>query len=72
MISCYMEKLEKTKYYASQTAIQESERGSLHVLSHNWIFNAPNIQNEEAYTELVENIRNSQLPDPKDEPEFFD
>ena len=40
--------LEKIKYYAIRIEFQE--RGSTHVHSFTWIFNAPIIENEAAYT----------------------
>ena len=53
--------LGKTKYYAICTEFQE--RGSPHVHSFIWIFNAPNIQNETAHIEFIEKTINAQLPD---------
>ena len=40
--------LEKIKYCAIRIEFQE--RGSTHVRSFTWIFNAPNTENEAAYT----------------------
>ena len=42
----------KTKYYAIRIEFQE--RGSPHVHSFIWIFNAPNVENEAAYIEFIE------------------
>ena len=61
--------LGKTKYYALRIEFQE--RGSPHVHSFIWIFNAPNIQDEEAYIQFVESTINAQLPDFNDQPELF-
>ena len=44
--------LGKTKYYA--ICIEFQERGSPYVHPFIWIFNAPNIENEAAYIELIE------------------
>ena len=44
--------LGKTKYYAIRIEFQE--RGSPHVHSFIWIFNAPNTENETAYIEFIE------------------
>ena len=41
--------LGKTKYYAIRFEFEK--RGSPHVHSYIWIFNAPNIQNEAAHIE---------------------
>ena len=41
--------LTKTKYFTIRMEFQE--RGSLHVHSFIWIFNAPNIENEATYIE---------------------
>ena len=43
--------LSKTKYYAVRTEFQE--RGSSHVHSYIWIFNAPNIENKAAYIDFM-------------------
>ena len=58
--------LGKTKYYAIRIEFQE--RGSPHVHSFIWIFNAPNIQNETAYIEFIEKTINAQLLDHLKEP----
>ena len=42
----------KTKYYAIRIEFQE--RGSPHVHSFIWIFNAPSIQNEADYIDFIE------------------
>ena len=55
-----------TKYYAIRIELQE--RGSTHVHSFTWIFNAPNIQNEAAYISFIEQKINSQYPDPLNDP----
>ena len=44
--------LGKTKYYAIRIEFQE--RGSPHVHSFIWIFNASNTENETAYIEFIE------------------
>ena len=51
----------KTKYYA--ICIEFQERGSPHVHSFIWIFNALNIQDETADIEIIEKAINAQLPD---------
>ena len=51
--------LGKTKYYA--ICIEFQERGSPYVHPFIWIFNAPNIENEAAYIELIEKKINGQL-----------
>ena len=61
--------LGKTKYYAIRIEFQE--RGSPHLYSFIWIFNAPNIENEAAYIEFIEKTINSQLPNHLSDPEFF-
>ena len=48
--------LGKTKYYAIR--IEFKERGSPHVHSFLWIFNALNIENEAAYIEFIEKTIN--------------
>ena len=60
----------KTKYYAIRIEFQES--GSPHVHSFIWIFNAPNIENEATYIEVIEKTINAQLPDHLNEPELFE
>ena len=60
----------KTKYYA--IGIEFQERGSPHVHSFIWVFNAPNIQNETAYIEFTEKKINAQLSDRLKDPEFFE
>ena len=61
--------LGKTKYTIHK---QFPERGSPHVLSFVWIFNTPNIENEAAYIEFIEESINSQLPDHLNDPEPFE
>ena len=46
--------------------------GSPHVHSSIWIFNAPNIQNETAYTEFIEKTINTQLPHHLKDLELFE
>ena len=53
--------LGKTKYYA--TRIEFRERSNPHASSFLWIFNAPNIQNENANIEFIEKTINAQFPD---------
>ena len=53
--------LGKTKYYAIRIEFQE--RGSPHVHSFIWIFNATNIQNEDAHIEFIEKAINAHLQD---------
>ena len=62
--------LGETKYYAIRIEFQE--RGSPHVHSFIWIFNAPNIENEAAYIEIIEKTINAQLPDYLNDPEAFE
>ena len=62
-------RLGKTKYYA--ILIEFQERGSPHVHSFIWIFNAPNIQNETAYIKFIEKTTNAQLPDHLKKAELF-
>ena len=62
--------LRKTKYYAIH--IESQERGSPYVQSFIWVFNAPNIENKPAYTELIEKTINAQLPDNLPNPELFE
>ena len=52
--------LGKTKYYA--IGIEFQEGGSPHVYSFIWIFNAPNIENQSVYIELIQKTINAQLP----------
>ena len=61
--------LGKTKYYAIRIEFQE--RGSPHVYSFIWIFNAPNIENEAAYIEFIDKTINLQLPNHLSDPELF-
>ena len=51
--------LGKTKYH--DVHIEFQERGSPHVHSLIWIFNAPNIQNKAAYIEFIEKTINALL-----------
>ena len=60
----------KTKYYAIRIEFQE--RGSPHVYSFIWIFNAPNVENEAAYIEFIEKTINAQSPNHFNDPEFFE
>ena len=60
--------LGKTKYYAIRIEFQE--RGSAHVHSFIWTFNAPNIENEAAYIEFIEKTISAQLPDHLNDPEL--
>ena len=60
---------EKKKYDAIRIEFQE--RGSPHICSFIWIFNAPNIQNENAYIEFIEKTINAQLPDHLKDPELL-
>ena len=46
------------------------KRGSPHVFSFIWIFNAPNIQNEDVCLAFIE--KNSQLSDHINNPDLFD
>ena len=57
----------KTKYCAIRIEFQE--RGSPHVHSFIWIFNAPN---KTAYTKFIEKTINAQLPDHLNNPELFE
>ena len=47
----------KTKHYA--IGIEFQERGSPHVRSIKWIFNAPNIENKAAYKVFIEKTINT-------------
>ena len=60
----------KTEYYAIRTEFQE--RGSPHVHSFIWIFNASNIQNETSYIDFMEKTINAQLPDHLEDPKLFE
>ena len=62
--------LGKTKYYALRIEFQE--RGSPHVHSFLWIFDAPKIDNEEEYIRFVKKTISARLPDSEAEPELFD
>ena len=57
--------LGKTKY---AICIEFQKRGSPHVHSFIWLFNAPNIENEAAYIESIEKTINAQLPDHLNDP----
>ena len=61
--------LGKTKY---AIRIEFQKRGSPHVHSFIWIFNAPNIENEATYIEFIEKTINVQLPDHFNDPELFE
>ena len=60
------------KIKSSAIYIEFQERGSPHVHSFIWIFNAPNIQNETAYIEFTEKKINAQLQDHLKDPELFE
>ena len=60
----------KTKCYA--IGIEFQAIGCPHAHSLIWIFNAPNIQNENSYIEFTDKTRNSQLSDHFNDPEFFE
>ena len=60
----------KTKYY--DTSIEIQEMGSPHVHSFIWIFNAPNLENETAYTKFTEKTINPQLLDGLNDPKIFE
>ena len=49
--------LGKTRYYT--ISIKSQERSNQHVDSFLWIFNAPSIQNENAYIEFIEEMINA-------------
>ena len=59
----------KTKHNAIRIEFQE--RSSSHFHSFIRIFNAPNIQNETAYIEFIDETINAQLPDHLKDPEPF-
>ena len=48
------------------------KKGSSHVYSFIWIFNAPNVENEAACIEFIDKTINSQLPDYLNDSEFFE
>ena len=58
---------DKTKYYATRITFQE--RSHSHVYSFIWIFNTPNIQNEDVYFEFLEKTINVQLSDHLNDPD---
>ena len=60
----------KTKCYA--ICIEFQERGSAHVHSFIWIFNAPNFENKAAYIVFIKKIINVQLADHLNDPEVFE
>ena len=60
----------KAKYYAIRTEFQE--RGSPHIHPFIWIFNATNIQNEDAHIEFIEKTIHSHLRDHLNNPELFE
>ena len=62
--------LGKAQFYAF--CIEFKERGSPHVRSFIWIFNAPNIENEAAYIQFIEKTINAQLLDHLNDPELFE
>ena len=37
-----------------------------------WIFNAPSIENETVYTEIIEKTRNAHIPDHLKDPELLE
>ena len=53
--------LGKTNYKAISTEFHE--RDSPHVHLFTWMFNTPNIENEAAYIEFIEEPMHAQLPD---------
>ena len=58
---------DKTKYYATRITFQE--RSHPHVYSFIWIFNTPNIENEDVYFEFLEKTINVQLSDHLNDPD---
>ena len=58
------------KYHA--ICFEFQNRGSPHVHSFIWNFNARNIQNETAYIEYIEKTINTQLPDHLKDPELLE
>ena len=62
--------LGKTKCCAIHIDFQE--RGFPHVHSFIWIFNAPNIEIEAAYTEFIVKTINAQLPDHLSKSELYE
>ena len=50
--------------------IEFQERGSPHVHTFIWIFNAPYIENEALYIEFIEKTINPQLPNHLNDPEL--
>ena len=61
--------LEKTKYYAIRIVFQERDRPYAH--SFVWIFNAPNVETEAAYTGFVKKTINLNLLGHLNDPDFF-
>ena len=61
--------LGKTSYYVYRVEFQI--RGSPHIYSFNWIQNEPKLtpETEEEYTQFVEKLVSTKLPDPVSEPE---
>ena len=64
--------LGKTQYYAIRVEFQV--RGSLHIRSFIWILNAPKLTkvNIDDYRKWVDTVIRSDLPDPNNEPAFFE
>ena len=62
--------LGKTKYCARSTEFQEKGSPHAHLLI--WIFNAPDIQNETAYIEFIEETIHDQLPGHSKDPKVFE
>ena len=60
----------KTKYYA--ICIEFRGKGSPHVHSFIWTFNAPNIGNETAYIEFIEKTKNAEFQDHLKDLELFE
>ena len=60
----------KTKCYA--ICIEFQQRGSPHVHSFIWIFNAPNFEKKAAYIVFIKKIINVQLADHLNDPEVFE
>ena len=60
--------LGKTKYYAIRTEFHERARSYFY--SFIWIFNAPNIENEAAYSGFIKKTINAQLPDHLNNPKL--
>ena len=61
--------LGETKYYV--ILIEFHKKDSPYIHSFIWKFNAPNIENEAAFIELIDQTINAQLPDRLNDPELF-